>query len=76
MYLFYLNPLVGIYDRWCNVRGYRTPNAAACAASALRSGRYDIPAGKWEFASRGCDLYARYLGGGDERDLSPPEDAT
>jgi hypothetical protein len=39
-----------------------TPGAASQLAYALRVGERQRPPGRWEFTSRGSDMWARYLG--------------
>lgn len=37
-------------------------NSAQVCASRLRTGILEIPPGRWEFTSRGFEVFARYLG--------------
>lgn len=71
-----LQPLVDNPNVWAKVRTLDTPNQAMDAQKNLtkrdRLG-INIPMtdGEWEFASRGCVLYAVYRGGKKRRGSRP-----
>lgn len=62
-----LGALLDHPGRWARIARYAGPGSAGAQASMLRSGRYVVPAGRWEFLSRrndegGSDLLACYHG--------------
>ncbi len=71
-----LAPLMAHPKRWAMVCSYGTAQGASSVARALRKpngtkGACITPEGEWEFAARkrgpaGSELYARYLGNGDD----------
>lgn len=59
-----LKPLTAHAGRWAVIykaEDGKTSKASGMAAS-LRGEKTRKPAGKWEFTSRGCEVYARYIG--------------
>ena len=48
--------------RWAVLAKLKNPLSAAGAASRLRKGHINAPAGKFEYTSRGTKVYGRYLG--------------
>lgn len=57
-----LRPLMDRPGEWAMVRRFNVAATTATKASQLRNGRLSIPDGEWEFAARGVELFARYLG--------------
>lgn len=59
-----LTPLTSHAGRWAVI--YKAEDGKASRASgmaaALRNGKTMTPAGKWEFVSRGAEVFARYIG--------------
>jgi hypothetical protein len=47
---------------WACVRRFENLGTAQSRASDLRTGNVKLPPGKWEFAARGLELFARYIG--------------
>lgn len=60
-----LKPLIHHPGRWAVVRSYEGEKAgtqASAAAATLRKPEANIPSGKWEFAARSGELFAKYIG--------------
>jgi len=57
-----LEPLKDRPNVWAVVAKYETPNGAASTASKLRNGTYRSPAGRYQYRSSKCEVFARYLG--------------
>lgn len=57
-----LEPLLAHPGRWAIVRKADNVQKASGMAAALRKEGAKIPAGKWEFAARQGDVYARFVG--------------
>jgi hypothetical protein len=47
---------------WAMVWQYGKSDGARCAVRRLRNGRLRTPPGLWEFAVRGREVFAKYLG--------------
>lgn len=58
-----LEPLRVRPGHWARIAKSKSATSAAVTANNLRKGRNRIPWGRWEFASRGEYIFARYLGG-------------
>jgi hypothetical protein len=66
-----LTPLIDRPNTWARVVTVANPNLSASQVAALRRGRFRMPAGRFEFASRRLAdgtgaIYARYLGPQDD----------
>jgi hypothetical protein len=57
-----LGPLVERPNEWAMVRAYDVAQDAYQAVSRLRAGMLKTPPGRWEFAGRNGEVFARYLG--------------
>ena len=57
-----LEPVMERPGKWARVYEAPTPQTANTTASGLRSGRFKIPDGEFEFKYDGIGVYARYLG--------------
>lgn len=59
-----LNPLTAHAGRWAVVYKAQDDKASKASgmAASLRNDKTLKPAGKWEFTSRGGEVYARYIG--------------
>ena len=62
----HLAPLVQSPGEWARVGVYAKATTAYSTARNLRTGRVQVPAGRWDFVGRSVDgegrVYARYLG--------------
>ncbi len=56
-------------NRWYRVHIAKTPEQALNAQSNLTQRHVNVPDpdGEWTFASRGCEVFAKYLGPGKKR---------
>jgi hypothetical protein len=57
-----LTPLLQHPGKWAMVRTADTTQKASGMAASLRKDNAKIPAGKWEFAARSGEVFARYVG--------------
>lgn len=57
-----LTPLVHHPGKWAMVRTADDAQKASGMAASLRKENAKIPAGKWEFAARQGEVFARYIG--------------
>lgn len=57
-----LRPLMARPGEWAMVYRARNRASASTIASNLRARRSTLPPGKWEFVSRGVEIFARYVG--------------
>jgi hypothetical protein len=66
---YLLEPLLKRPGQWARIHIAESPDQAMNAQHNLhrRNVTIPMPAGDWEFASRGCEVYAKYKGGGKRR---------
>ena len=57
-----LTPLIDHPGKWAVVRKTEKPVQASGMAASLRKENAKIPPGKWEFAARQGEVFARYVG--------------
>lgn len=62
VYIELLTPMMEFPNRWAIIATRPSAQSAWNVVSQLRSGRVKRPEGRWEFESRGLDVYATYIG--------------